>query len=362
MKRAKKDRRIGRSLFSPWSYFLFFLLVSFLVSCCFLLFLGALQAEVGIEFSKQQIQFAAKITFVNVVFLSLLCALFDGIRRKITVEKPVRRILEAAHRLSEGDFTARIQPLHGPDSVNEFDLIIEDLNIMAEELSGIETLRTDFVANVSHELKIPLAVIQNYAVMLQDPALPEKQRAEYADAITAATRRLSALITNILKLNKLENQQIFPASAGYELSEQLRQCLLHFEDEWEKKGLQIVTELEQPVMIQGDEQLLALVWDNLFSNAIKFTEPGGTVSVSLRTGEGYVMVSVGDTGCGMSPEIGRHIFEKFYQGEPSRAAQGNGLGLALVKRVVDIMGGEISVESTAGQGSVFTVKLRREPI
>ena len=199
--------RVSRSLFSLRRYLLFFALVSFLVTCCFLLFFRELQASLGEEWGAEALRHAAKITFANVLFLSFLCALIDGIRRKVTVEHPVRRILEATQRLTRGDFSARIQPFHGLDG-------------MAAELSGIETLRTDFVANVSHELKTPLAVIQNYAVMLQDPGLPAAQRAEYAGAITPATRRLSELITNILRLNKLENQQIYPQPERFELNEQ----------------------------------------------------------------------------------------------------------------------------------------------
>lgn len=359
MKRGGRDRRISRSLFSIRSYLLFLLTVSFLATCCLLLFLSAIQKELGIPLVKEQIQFAAKITFGNVAFLSLLCTLFDGIRRKITVERPVRRILEATRQLTHGDFSARIQPFHGYNSMNEFDIIIEDFNKMAEELSGIETLRTDFIANVSHELKTPLAVIQNYATLLQAPDLSEELRTEYAEAIAHATRRLSALITNILKLNRLENQQIYPQWSTYELNEQLCECLLYFEDTWEQKNLQIETELGEPVTIRGDTELLSLVWNNLFSNAVKFTEPGGTIRVSLCTEEDYAVVTISDTGCGISPEAGRHIFEKFYQGESSHATQGNGLGLALVKRVVDIIGGEISVDSRVGQGSTFTVRLPR---
>lgn len=357
MSRLNRDRRVNRSLFSLRGYLLFFLVLSFVVSCCFLLFLEALQRELGFALEERHIQFAAKITFGNVIFLSLLCTIFDGIRRKITMERPVHRILEATHRITHGDFSARIRPFHGFDSMNEFDVIIEDFNKMAGELSGTETLRTDFVTNVSHELKTPLAVIQNYATMLQSPDLAEGQRTQYAAAITEATRRLSALITNILKLNRLENQQIYPQWSAYDLNEQLCECLLYFEDVWERKALQIETELEAPVTIRGDEELLSLVWNNLFSNAVKFTEPGGTVKVSLSAEEGHAVVTVSDTGCGISPEAGRHIFEKFYQGDSSHAAQGNGLGLALVKRVVDIMGGEISVDSTVGRGSTFTVRL-----
>ena len=230
---------------------------------------------------------------------------------------------------------------------------------MTAELQGTETLRTDFIANVSHELKTPLAVMGNYATMLQQPGISEEDRLEYAKAISHSSRRLAALITNILKLNKLENQQIFPKHEEYDLSGQICESLLQFEDAWEAKDLNIETEIEDEVSICSDAELLSLVWNNLISNAVKFTPHGGTIGVALKAEENAVLVSVCDTGCGIDPETGKHIFEKFYQGDTSHAMQGNGLGLALVKRVMDILNGEITVRSTPGQGSTFTVRIRR---
>lgn len=223
----------------------------------------------------------------------------------------------------------------------------------------METLRTDFIANVSHEMKTPLAVMQNYGTLLQQPDLEDGQRMEYAKAITDSSRRLADMMTNILKLNRLENQQIFPQTAEYDLGEQLCECLLRYENVWEQSHIEIETEIEEDVRVKADAELLSLVWNNLFSNAFKFTEPGGTVSLSLHATEHHAIVTIRDSGCGMTPEVGAHIFEKFYQGDTSHATQGNGLGLALVKRVVDIMQGEISVESTVGVGTAFTVTIRR---
>lgn len=351
-----KQGYIQHSLFALRSYVTFFLTVSFLVSCSVLIF------ATGLEIPRAQLEEKAAATFVNVLFLSLVCCIIDGVRRKLTVERPVKRILEAAHRLAQGDFSARIQPLHTGGRRNEFDAIIDDFNRMAGELAGTETLRTDFIANVSHELKTPLAVIQNYGTMLQAPALEEGQRLEYAQAVADAARRLSQLITNILKLNKLENQQIFSQAQPYDLGEQLRECLLGFEEEWEKKGLALDVEGIEAVMVTADAELLSLVWNNLFSNAVKFTPPGGTLTVRLTQQDGWVAASVADTGCGIPPEVGRHMFEKFYQGDPSHAAQGNGLGLALVKRVVDVLDGEVRVESVPGAGSTFTVRLPQQDV
>ena len=351
-----RKKRVGRSIFSIWNYLIFFLTVSFLVSCSFWMFITTMD----IEFGATEITKSARLTFLNVLILSLICTLIDGIRRRYTVERPVKRILEATRRLTRGDFTARIEPF-GLERRNEFDAIIEDFNKMAEELGGIETLRTDFIANVSHELKTPLAVIQNYSTMLQDPRLPEDKRVDYAKTITGATVRLSELMSNILKLNKLENQQIYPEAHEYNLGEQLRECLLGFEDGWEKKNLGIEADIDDAVTVRADEELLTLVWNNLFSNAVKFTGDGGKITVSLKSENGAAVTRVSDTGRGIPPEIGCRIFEKFFQGDKSHAARGNGLGLALVKRVVDVMGGDISVESAEGKGSTFTVRLSESP-
>ena len=193
--------------------------------------------------------------------------------------------------------------------------------------------------------------------MLQNTGLSEEERQEYAKAITEQTRKLTALITNILKLNRLENQQIYPEKKAYNLTEQICECLLGFEQAWEKKELEIETDFDEDVMIQQDAELLSLVWNNLFSNAVKFCREQGTVSVSVKLEESSVIVSVSDEGCGIAPKVGAHIFEKFYQGDTSHATQGNGLGLALVKRVIDIVGGDIHVQSVPGEGTTFRVRL-----
>lgn len=350
----RKNNKVNNSIFSIGRYVVFFLSTAFVVTCCMILFLW------NIDLSVTQLKASAPKTFVNVLFLSFMFCLIDGIRRKVTVEKPLKEILKATDRITNGDFSARIEPTHKLGGKNEFDVIIENFNIMAEEISGTETLRTDFISNVSHELKTPLAVMQNYATMLQSTSLSEAERIEYAKAMSVAAQRLSALITNILKLNKLENQQIFPDAKRYNLSEQLCECLLGFENILDSKNLEVENDIDEDVFINADEELLSLVWNNLFSNAVKFTDNNGKISVSLKAKDEKCVIKVSDTGCGISKEKGAHIFEKFYQGDTSHASQGNGLGLALVKRVVDILGGEIMVESEVGKGSTFTIVLRSE--
>lgn len=335
---------------------IFFLLIAFVLTSSMILFMTYLRNSMEISWDDANIRIAAIVTFGNVFFLSLICAAVDTLRRKLTVERPVRRIIEGAQKVMDGDLSARIEPVRGVDV--GFNAIIDYFNRMVEELSGMETLRTDFIANVSHELKTPLAVIQNYGSLLQQPNLPEEERKDYARTVTNASQRLASLITNILKLNKLENQQIYPKKERFDLGEQLCECLLTFENAWEAKELEIETEIEDGVTVESDPELLSLVWNNLFSNAIKFTEPGGTVGLKLCMENDHAVVEVSDTGCGISPEVGAHIFEKFYQGDTSHATQGNGLGLALVKRVVDIIGGEIGVKSELGKGTTFTVKIK----
>ena len=355
MKAEKNQKRVAfLQLFC-----IFFLLIAFVLTSSMILFMTYLRNSMEISWDDANIRIAAIMTFGNVFFLSLICAAVDTLRRKLTVERPVKRIIDGAQKVMDGDLTARIEPVRGVDA--GFNAIINYFNRMVEELSGMETLRTDFIANVSHELKTPLAVIQNYGSLLQQPELPEAERVEYAHTVTNAAGRLASLITNILKLNKLENQQIYPKKERFDLGEQLCECLLGFESAWEAKNLEIETELEDGVTVESDPELLSLVWSNLFSNAVKFTEDGGTVGLKLYEDSAHAVVEVSDTGCGIRPEVGAHIFEKLYQGATSHATQGNGLGLALVKRVVDIVGGEIGVSSEPGRGSTFTVKLRRQP-
>lgn len=324
-----------------------------------LLFLNALSTQMKINFTQENISIAAKLTFANVIVLTFIFTLIDGIRRKFIVERPVKQIVKAADKIIQGDFSVRIQPINSFGLNNTFEEIIICFNKMAEELSSVETLRTDFIANVSHEIKTPLTVIQNYAMLLSQTDLPEDKRKDYAKAVIDTIHHLTDLIFNILKLNKLENQQIFPQFKNYDLGEQLCECLLGFEDLWEKKDLEIQTNIADGIVVKSDKEMMDIVWNNLFSNAIKFTPPKGLLSLSLEIEEGMAVVTVKDSGCGISKEAGKHIFDKFYQGDTSHTSQGNGLGLALVKRIIDITNCEISVSSEVGKGSSFIIKMQR---
>lgn len=354
-----KNDTVRKILKAVHHYLIFFLLVAFVITCCTMLFVSTLRDTLHITLTDANISAAAKLTFLNVALLSLIFTVIDTVRRKLTVSRPVKRITEAAAKIMQGDFNVRVEPQSPFGSDDTFNQVIECFNKMAEELGSVETLRTDFVANVSHEMKTPLAVIQNYGTLLQAPDLSDEKRIEYAKGVTEGSRRMADMMTNVLKLNRLENQQIYPQTSEFDLGEQLCECLLQYENVWEKSNIEIETDIAENVRVKADAELLGHVWNNLFSNAFKFTPDGGTVTVTLTATENHAIVQVKDTGCGMSPEVGAHIFEKFYQGDSSHSSQGNGLGLALVKRVVDIMHGEISVESIVGKGSTFTVKIRR---
>lgn len=340
-------------------YLMFFLMVAFLVTCCITLFTRALMNSLDIVLTGETLETAAKLTFLNVLVLSLLFTVIDRVRRKLTVERTARSIAKAAEEIVAGDFSVRVKPANRFTTDDHFNTIIACFNKMAQELASVETLRTDFISNVSHEMKTPLTAMHNYSTLLQAPGLPDEKRIEYARSITDASRRLADMMTNILKLNKLENQQIFPKAEKYDLGEQLCEALLQYENVWEQDNIEIETDIVEDVTVVADRELLSLVWNNLLSNAFKFTPSGGTVRLSLTADEKYATIQVQDTGCGMSAETGAHIFEKFYQGDTSRATRGNGLGLPLVKRVMDIVRGEINVESALGEGSTFTVKIRR---
>ena len=296
----------------------------------------------------------AVLILILVVILSTVITLIDYIRRKVMIERPVRKILSATGRIAKGDFSVRLVPNHPYDKYDEFDVIMEDINVLAQELGKNEVLKTDFVSNVSHELKTPLAIIQNYAKSLQNDDLDDNTRQKYAQTLVSASKRLSDLVSNILKLNKLENQGIKPTKEKTNVTELLAQTVLQYEEILENKKINLDCDFDD-IVTDTIPSYLEIVFNNLVSNATKFTPEGGDIFVSLKQVDNKIVFCTKDTGCGISNEVGARIFEKFFQADTSHSQQGNGLGLALVKKVVDILGGEISVSSQLGKGTTFVV-------
>ena len=348
----EEDPRIRRRPFS-WRMFLLILLVLGLLSAANVFIVEIfLKMEVFSVLASMGVgtYWVAMAVVAAIIIHQVSCAKYD---------KPMRRLSRAMRAVAQGDFTVSVRPVHKRSKFDYMDLMFEDFNRMVQELSSIETMKDDFIANVSHEIKTPLAVIRGYASALQRDSLSEEERREYAATIASASESLSVLISNILKLNKLENQEIVPNAAPYDLTRQLCDCALAHEAQWEKKHIDFDAQLEERVMILADESMLEIVFNNLIANAIKFTEPGGRIVLRQEKEGGDVLVTVSDTGCGMNEETIKHIFDKFYQGDSSHSREGNGLGLALVKRVLDISGGSIAVRSAPGEGSEFIVRLKR---
>ena len=269
------------------------------------------------------------------------------------VVNPLEELNEAAARIAGGDFTKEVQ--YGGNII-EHRRIFKNFNIMTKELSSIETFRSDFISNVSHEFKTPLAAIEGYTMLLQSSDLTEYEKIEYTEKIIYNTERLSSLVGNILIINKLETQAIQTENSSFCLDEQIRQVLLEQEISWNKRGIEFELELEN-IIYNGPEQLLYHVWSNLVSNAVKYSHENGKILISLKRENGHVIFGIRDFGIGIPRESLEHIFDKFYQADSSRKNEGHGLGLSQVQNILNLIDGKIQVQSEEGKGSIFTVVL-----
>ena len=330
--------------------------VVFSVTVYIIIFIsGVLGTIIGITLfhsgllSMKRIWLVPLIPFVTSIALGTLLSLTIG-KKSVRV---VERTNNAIQQVAKGNFDV---VLNEKTPIVEFREIAQNFNAMTRELAGTEILRNDFVENVSHEFKTPLTAIEGYATLLQQKNLTEEKRIEYTQKILLSTRRLSSLTGNILLLSRLENQEIAVKKECYCLDEQLREIILLLEPSWSSKQLALDIDLAD-CSCTANRELMAHVWQNIIGNAIKFTPQSGTVNVRLCREANHAVISVSDSGPGMSKEVTARIFEKFYQGDPSRSVSGNGLGLPLAKRIVDLHGGTITVQSLPGQGSAFTVVL-----
>lgn len=269
-----------------------------------------------------------------------------------SVAKPIMQLNAATKKVAKGDFDVQVDV----DCDNEVAQLAKSFNSMVNELKSNELLKKDFISNVSHEFKTPLATVNGFAKLLREGNCTQEEVAEYAEIIDHETSRLSTLCSNILRLSRIENQKIVTKSVDFRLDEQMRDVLLMLEPQWNEKEIDLDVDLDETEYC-ADEELLQQVWINLIGNAIKFTDNKGQIKITMRNSPDEVTVVIKDSGIGMSEETQKHIFEKFYQADKSHAAQGNGLGLALVKEILDICSGKIRVKSAPGCGSQFTVVL-----
>ena len=267
---------------------------------------------------------------------------------------PIKKLRGAMDKVAEGDFSVRLEEKSSSKEILE---IYTGFNLMAHELSSTEILQTDFVSNVSHEFKTPINAIEGYSTLLQDGENLSEDQKEYVDKILLNTQRLSSLVGSILLLSKLENQQIPTNQIEYRLDEQIRQSVVALESAWSQKDIELDVDLDR-VSYLGNEQMMRHVWDNLISKSVKFSPQGGTVKLCLSQKARKLTFTVEDQGPGLSEEAQKHIFDKFYQGVSSHKQEGNGLGLALVKRILTIEKGQITAENIPDGGCRFTVTLR----
>lgn len=269
-----------------------------------------------------------------------------------SIFQPVRELSRAASEVARGNFKVRVRVPADP----EYAALAKNFNRMAEQLSGIETLRGDFISSVSHEFKTPLASIQGFAKLLQSDTLTREEEKEYISIIISETSRLSKLSSNILSLTKLENQKTIGTKSRFSLDEQIRNIILVLEPEWSKKELELDIDLEDVIYV-GNEELMAQIWQNIINNAIKFTPVGGNIRVRLFRSEKSIEAEIWNSGSHIDKAALAKVFEKFYQGDKSRATEGNGLGLALVKRIIELSQGSITVENDPAGGVSFKISL-----
>ena len=268
------------------------------------------------------------------------------------VLKNVREFITATDKLSKGDFSARLNIKRPP----EFKVLSKNFNKMAEELGGIEVLRTDFINNFSHEFKTPIISIKGFAEILKDDELPKEEKNEYLDIIIEESKRLTSLATNVLNLSKIETQVILKDIQRFNMGEQIRQSILLLDSKFESKNILLDVNI-QDCYINGNKEMLNQVWVNLLDTAIKFNNKNGMVSINMKREEDNILITIIDTGVGINKEAINKIFDKFYQEDTSHATNGNGLGLSIVKKIIELHGGTIQCDSIVSKGTKFTVTI-----
>ena len=267
---------------------------------------------------------------------------------------PIRKLTEATKKVASGDFSADVK-IKRNDEIGE---LADNFNVMVKELNSIEYLRKDFVSNISHELKTPIASIQGFTKLLAQDNLSKEEKQEYINIILEETGRLSNLSSNMIKLSEFEHKEIITNKKKYRIDEQIRKAIIMLEQEINKKNIKITLKSEEITIIE-DEDLIMEVWINLLNNAVKYTNENGKIEINVSDEEEFVRVEIKDTGIGIPKEKQDRVFEKFYQAERAHSNEGSGLGLAIVKRIIDLTEGKITLESEVGKGTTFIVHISK---
>lgn len=295
--------------------------------------------------------FALKEVLTPVFTVLIAVMIVAAISKKAV--SPVVELSNATKEIASGNFDITINYAGRKDELGQ---LTRNFMSMARELKTNEYLAKDFITNVSHEFRTPLAIISGYTELLDSDEITQAERLDYTQKIQSETERLTKLVSNILNLSRLDNRKIQAQPTLFSLDEQIRQAVLSLEPQWRAKGIRLKVDLPE-VNYSENEDLLAQVWSNILDNAVKFTGEDGVISVRMYSGEGAVSVEIADSGIGMDEATRKRVFERFYQGDCSRSGQGNGLGMALVKRILDLLGGSIIVDSEPGAGSTFKVTI-----
>lgn len=331
-------------------HFAIYIFIINLITIVITAFLMYLLFSIGI-LNEKNIESAMVLPIITLVSCILIGIIVSACSSRIVL-KNVREFIEATEKLSRGDFSARLNIKKPP----EFRILSKNFNAMAEELGGIEVLRTDFINNFSHEFKTPIISIKGFAEILKEDDLSKEEKNEYLDIIIEESKRLSYLATNVLNLSKIETQVILNDIQRFNIGEQIRQSILLLDSKFQTKNIFLDINIED-CYINGNKEMLNQVWVNLLDNAIKFNSQNGIVSVNMKNKEGNIFINISDTGLGIARESIPKIFDKFYQGDISHATHGNGLGLAIVKKIIELHGGTIECDSIISRGTKFTIIL-----
>lgn len=336
-----------RFLYNLISYIVFLITVTVVVSIGILIFSKVKDFETSI---------LAIFVLLYILFTSLIFFIIDYIRRNIIIQKPLNDILDATNLISKGEFDIKLKPRHNYNNYDELDKIMININKMAIGLRNDEILKKDFISNFSHEIKTPIAIMNGYINLLKRNEMSKEEKDEYIDKLYNSSINLSNLISNILKLNKLENSEIELNDVN--LSNVLENVIISYDELINNKKINLDIDMDDRLIKYTNESFIQLIFSNLISNAIKFSKYEGIVEIKLKNKNDYIEFMVKDNGIGMSKDTIIHIFNRFYQGDTSHKTEGNGLGLSMVKKAIDRLGYKISIESEEEKGSTFIVDIR----